>query len=74
MTDVFEEVQGFEEIQGVVDTAFNKLENRILSAGKEIGDIIVDVAEAVLEPEDCVMFLDELDKAFAERNKLFEQE
>ena len=68
MTDVFQEVQG------AVATAFDKLETRILSAGKEIGDIIVVVAEAVLEPEDCVMFLDELDKAFGERNKLFELE
>lgn len=68
MTDVFEEVQ----VQ--VATAFDKLEDRILSAGKEIGNIIAVVADAVLEPEDCVMFLDELDKAFGERNELFEQE
>ncbi|MBR87271.1 MAG: hypothetical protein CMM29_10820 [Rhodospirillaceae bacterium] len=67
MTDVFEEVQD------AVDTAFDKLENRILSAGEEIGNIIAVVAEAVLEPDDCVMFLNELDKAFGERNKLFEQ-
>tara|TARA_B100000676_G_C17557322_1_gene570431 strand:+ start:220 stop:426 length:207 start_codon:yes stop_codon:yes gene_type:complete len=68
MTDVFDEVQG------AVDTAFEKLETRILSAGEEISNIIVVVAEAVLEPEDCVLFLEELDKAFGERNELFEQE
>lgn len=68
MTDVFDEVQG------AVDAAFDKLENRILSASDEISKIIVVVAEAVLEPEDCEMFLNELDKAFGERNELFEQE
>ena len=68
MTDVFDEVQG------AVDAAFDKLETRILSASDEISKIIVVVAEAVLEPEDCVMFLNELDKAFGERNELFEQE
>ena len=68
MTDVFDEVQG------AVDAAFDKLETRILSASDEISKIIVVVAEAVLEPEDCEMFLNELDKAFGERNELFEQE
>lgn len=63
-----------DEVQVEINKVFDTIEKRVDHASSVISTAIIKVAEAVLEPEDALMFLNTLDEYFEEENNKLEKE